>query len=57
MAVNLHEDKAGVEEMHEQTRDVTDLEKRKQWALVKLGKGEVGTVILNRQGTVQRWKK
>lgn len=26
MAVDLHEDKAGVEEMHEQTRDVTDLE-------------------------------
>lgn len=30
MAVDLNEDKAGVEEMHEQTRDVTDLEKRKQ---------------------------
>lgn len=30
MAVDLHEDKAGVEEMHEQTRDVTDLEKTKQ---------------------------
>lgn len=30
MAVDLNEDKAGVEEMREQTRDVTDLEKRKQ---------------------------